>query len=222
MTSKKKASGLKLVTTFGLMLAVFISSTMFVLAAPDSKALAGEIIISGSGEKSAVTLNGERTYSGRTFFSSGVIATPETSSAVVNLGKLGRINLAPNSVLSLSFTENNISGKLSSGQIKVFTNEGVAVNIETADNVVTNDAVKGGVFTINVKSGVTQAVAESGSVSLLKSVQPNPQQTPSDDDDDDNSILVPVLVFAGIVGAAAIYTFTRDGEELQFIVSPNR
>ncbi|HLM01786.1 MAG TPA: hypothetical protein VK400_12080, partial [Pyrinomonadaceae bacterium] len=118
MTNKRKASGLKRMTTFGLMLAVFISSTMFVFAAPDSKALAGEIIISGSDEKSAVMLNGERTYNGRTFFSSGAIATAETSSAVVNLGKLGRINLAPNSNLSLSFAENQISGKLSSGQIK--------------------------------------------------------------------------------------------------------
>lgn len=218
MTSKKKASGLKRVTTFGLMLAVFISSTMFVLAAPDSKALAGEIIISGSGDKSAVLFNGERTYSGRTFFSSGVIATPETSSAVVNLGKLGRINLAPNSNLSLNFTENTISGKLSSGQIKVFSTEGVSVNIETNDNAVSS---QGGVFTVNVQSGVTQAVAESGTISL-RNVPPVPQQTPTDDDDDDNSILVPVLIFAGIVGAAAVYTFTRDGDELQFIVSPNR
>ncbi|HEX9959885.1 MAG TPA: hypothetical protein VGB00_03075 [Pyrinomonadaceae bacterium] len=183
--------------------------------------MAGEIIVSGSGENSAVTLNGERAYSGRTFFSSGVIATPETGSAVVNLGKLGRINVAPNSLLSLSFTPNSISGKLSSGQIKVFSSEGVSVNIETSDNVVTNDANQSGVFTVNVQSGATQAVAESGSITLKNGVPPTPQQTPTDDDDD-NSILVPVLVFAGIVGAAAIYTFTRESEELQFIVSPNR
>jgi hypothetical protein len=195
---------------------------MFVLAAPDSRALAGEIIVSGSGENSAVTLNGERAYSGRTFFSNGVIATPETGSAVINLGKLGRINVAPSSLLSLSFTPTSISGKLSAGQIKVFSSEGVAVNIETSDNVVTNDASQSGVFTINVLSGATQAVAESGSISL-KNVPPTPQQTPTkDDDDDDNSILVPVLVFSGIVGAALIYTMTRDSEELKFIVSPTR
>jgi hypothetical protein len=222
MTNNNKATWLKRVTTFGLMVAVFISSTMFVLAAPDSKALAGEIIVSGSGENSAVTLNGERAYSGRTFFSNGVIATPETSSAVINLGKLGRINVAPNSLLSLSFTPNSVSGKLSSGQIKVFSSEGVSVNIETSDNVVTNDANQSGVFTVNVQSGATQAVAESGAITLKNGVPPTAQQTPTDDDDDDNSILVPVLVFAGIVGAAAIYTFTRDSEELQFIVSPNR
>jgi hypothetical protein len=225
MINNNKAGWLRRVTTFGLMLAVFISSTMFVLAAPDSsnsKSLAGEIIVSGSGEKSAVQLNGERVYSGRTFFSSGVIATPETSSAVVNLGKLGRINLAPNSLLSLNFSEKNISGKLSAGQIKVFAGEGVSVNIETVDNVITNDAAQGGVFTVDVQSGATLANAESGSISL-KNGQSNPQQTQTNNNDDDNnSILVPVLVFAGIVGAAALYTFTRDSEPLRVIVSPNR
>ena len=222
MTKNNEATWLRRVTTFGLMVAVFISSTMFVLAAPDSKALAGEIIVSGSGENSAVTLNGERAYSGRTFFSNGVIATPQTGSAVINLGKLGRINIAPNSLLSLSFTPNSISGKLSAGQIKVFSSEGVSVNIETSDNVVTNDANQSGVFTVNVLSGVTQAAAESGSISL-KNVLPNPQQTPTDDDDDDdNSVLVPLLIFAGIVGGALVYTMTRDEDELQFIVSPTR
>lgn len=225
MTNNNEAGKwLKRVTTFGLMVAVFISSTMFVLAAssPDNKALAGEIIVSGSSEKSAVTLNGERVYSGRTFFSTGVVATPETGSAVINLGKLGRINVAPNSQLSLSFTPNSISGTLSAGQIKVFSSEGVSVNIATADNVVTNDANQSGVFTVNVQAGATQAVAESGSISLKNGQQQQTQQTQTNNDDDDNSILVPVLVFAGIVGAAAVYTFTREGEELKFIVSPNR
>lgn len=211
----------KRIASVWLMLAVFISSSMFVFAAPENKALAGEITFSGSSEKSAVLLNGEQTYSGRTFFSSGVIATPETKSAMVNLGKLGRINLAPNSQLSLSFAENTISGKLTAGQITVFSNEGVSVNIETGDNAVSNNAAQSSVFTVNVRTGVTQANAESGTITL-KNAQPQPQQTPTkDDDDDDNSILVPVLIFAGIVGAAAAFTFTRDDDALT-VVSPVR
>lgn len=213
---------LKRIASVWLMLAVFISSSMFVFAAPENKGLAGELTFSGNSEKSAVLLNGERAYSGRTFFSSGVIATPETNSASVNLGKLGRINLAPNSQLSLSFAENTISGKLSAGQITVFSNEGVSVNIETSDNVVTNNAAQNSVFTVNVRTGVTQANAETGTITL-KNGQPQPQQTPTkDDDDDDDSILVPVLIFSGIVGAALVYTMTRDDEDLEFIVSPSR
>jgi hypothetical protein len=210
---------LRHIVSVWLMLAVFISSSMFVFAAPENKALAGEITFSGVSDKSAVLLNGERAYSGRTFFSSGVIATPETNSALVNLGKLGRINIAPNSQLSLSFAENTISGKLSAGQITVFSNEGVAVNIETSDNVVNNNAAQSSVFTVNVRTGVTQANAETGSITMKNG---QPQKKDDDDDDDDNSILVPVLIYSGIVGAALVYTFTRDGDDLQFITSPVR
>lgn len=220
MENNRKVARLRRITTLGLMVVVFVSSSLLVLAAPDSKTLAGEIIVSGNGEKSAVMLNGERAYSGRTFFSSGVISTPEKSSALINLGKLGRINLAPNSILSLSFTENSISGKLSAGQIKVFSGEGVSVNIETSDNVVTNNANQSGVFTVDVQSGVTQANAESGSIST-KTGQTSGQNK-DDDDDDKISIWIPILIFAGVVGAAAAFTITNGDNDALVPVSPIR
>ena len=121
---------------FCLMLTIFISSSMFALAKSENKSLAGEIIIPGlnfnSGE-STVTLNGENVFSGRTFFSSGVIATNNTA-ATVRLGKLGYLNLTPNSVLSLNFSEDNISGLLSAGEVEVFNAEGVKVNIEKSES----------------------------------------------------------------------------------------
>ena len=122
--------------TFCLMLSIFISSSMFALAKSENKSLAGEITISGqnfNGGESSVTLNGENVFSGRTFFSSGVIAT-NNAAATVRLGKLGYLNLTPNSVLSLNFSENNISGLLSAGEVEVFNTEGVKVNIEKLEN----------------------------------------------------------------------------------------
>ena len=122
--------------TFCLMLSIFIGSSMFALAEAESKPLAGEISISGqnfNGGESSVTLNGENVFSGRTFFSSGVIAT-NNAAATVRLGKLGYLNLTPNSVLSLNFSEDNISGLLSAGEAEVFSSEGVKVNIEKSKN----------------------------------------------------------------------------------------
>lgn len=122
--------------TFCLMLTVFVSSSMFALAKSENKSIAGEIIISGrnfNDSESSVTLNGETVFSGRTFFSSGVIATNKTA-ATVRLGKLGYLNLTPNSILSLNFSEDNISGLLSAGEVEVFNTEGVKVNIEKSEN----------------------------------------------------------------------------------------
>jgi hypothetical protein len=215
MNSNNKVAWLRSIITLGLMLAVFVSSSMFVLAAPTNKSLAGEIIITGDGsDKSAVTLNGERVYSGRTFFSSGVIATPETSSAMINLGKLGRISIAPNSLLSLSLAENSISGKLSAGQIKVFSNEGVSVNIETIDNAVKNDASQNGIFTVSVQTGVTQANAESGMISTKnESNLPSQPQTGQTAGVSSRDVAILFAVFAGIVGAVAYTTLIHEGEE---------
>ena len=109
---------------FCLVLSIFATSSMFVLAAGN---VAGEIIVPG--DKATVTLNGEKVFSGRTFFSSGVIATSD-SSAVINLGKLGRISMSPNSILSLNFTENSISGEVTAGEVKVLNSEGVTVDVK--------------------------------------------------------------------------------------------
>lgn len=120
------------IAAFCLMVTVFVSTSMVALAKPGNS-LAGEIIVSGNnttGIEPSVMLNGERIFSGRTFFESGVISTSDTASATIKLGKLGYINLAPNSAISLTFSENNISGSLISGDAKVFNNEGVTVNIE--------------------------------------------------------------------------------------------
>ena len=64
-------------------------------------------------------MNGETAESGRSIFTSSSIVTPENGSAVVNVAKLGAIELAPNSVLALSFDENGITGNLTAGTVTV-------------------------------------------------------------------------------------------------------
>lgn len=132
MKINNTAALIRNIAAFCLMVTVFVSTSMVALAKPGSS-LAGEIIVSGhntTGVEPSVMLNGERIYSGRTFFESGVISTSETASATIKLGKLGHVTLAPNSSISLRFSENDISGTLVSGDAKVFNNQGVTVNIE--------------------------------------------------------------------------------------------
>jgi len=141
MKKNNRAAGLRNVVAFCLMVTVFVSTSMIAFAKPGTSP-AGEIIVSGhntNGVEPTVMLNGERAYSGRTFFNAGEITTSENATATVKLGKLGYLNLAPNSVLTLDFTENTISGRLTAGDVKVFNSEGVAVNIE---NALTNLPVK--------------------------------------------------------------------------------
>ncbi len=129
------ANRLRSILALCLMLTVLVGSSSVALAKVENS-LAGEIVVTGNsinGEQPFVLLNGERALNGRTFFSSGVITT-ENSGATIKLEKLGYINISPNSVLSLNFSEKNISGKLTAGNVQVFNNDGVAVNIEKIEN----------------------------------------------------------------------------------------
>lgn len=133
---KNQFSGLRSVVAICLLFSVFLTSSMVVLAKSEVQPLSAEITFSNSIqiENSSVKLNGENIVSGRTFFSGGLISTTEKSGATVNLGKLGYLTLAPNTVLNLEFSENKISGTVSAGSVEVFNNENVEVNIETAGN----------------------------------------------------------------------------------------
>ena len=213
----KRIAFLRYITTGVLLLAVFVSTSMFTLAA--EKKTAGEIIISAGGDdkdKPGVMLNGERVLSGQTFFSTGVISTSERGLATVNLGKLGHINLSSGSVLSINITENSISGDLSAGQIKVFADNGVAVNIKTVDGIINNDKNQTGIYTIDVRSGATKTVTEQGLISLNNGTTNTPLQSgqqSSDDDDDDNDYLVPLLVVAGIAAVVTIIIVANNDDD---------
>ncbi|HEY0427704.1 MAG TPA: hypothetical protein VGC76_07965 [Pyrinomonadaceae bacterium] len=116
-----------------LTVAIIATYSMVTLAGTDK--IAGELLVSGknvNGETPFVKVNGEAAQSGRSIFSSSTIATPQNASAVINLGKVGKIELAPNTTLTLSFNEKGINGDLISGRVTVL-GASSAVNIKTAE-----------------------------------------------------------------------------------------
>lgn len=199
---------LRNITAACLAMVILTTSSMIALAGTDKKSLMGEITVSGqaaNGGAASVMLNGESAFTGRTFFSSGTIATPENVNSTVSLGKLGSINLSPNTTLSLSFDEKTISGNLSAGQIRVFNAEGVEVKIQTNAGLVTNESNLAKSFTVNAEKASRQ-----------------------DDDDkndgtDGNSPLGPILVFSGIVATAVILVLVYNNDDEDSVaISPIR
>jgi len=106
-----------------LAIAVLSVYSMVVLAAPGAKA-SGELSVSGQ-----VTVNGQNVVSGGTLFSDSTIITATQSNASVSISKLGRVELAPNSSLRISFTDNSINAMLETGTAHVSTLVGVTVNL---------------------------------------------------------------------------------------------
>jgi len=133
-------------TTLFLAMAILCVYSMVALAAP--KDVTGEITVSGQ-----VSVNGQPAVSGSTIVSGTTIVTTANSSAIINLGKNGRIEVLDESSLNLKFTENSITGMLSSGKIRVTNAAGIGTTFTTANSTVIADSGQSNSFSIDVGCG---------------------------------------------------------------------
>ena len=123
-----------------LVVATIATYSMVTLASSDR--VVGELFVSGknlSGETAFVKVNGEAAQNGRAVFSSSTIVTPNNAGAVINIGKIGKIELAPATTLGLTFNENGISGDLLAGRVTVLSASD-KVSIKTLEGVVSLNA----------------------------------------------------------------------------------
>lgn len=185
---------------------VAVTATYSMVALANTGKLAGEILVSGkniNGEAPFVKVNGEDAKSGRSIFTSSTIVTPENANAVINLGKAGKIELAPNTTLALNFDEKSISVDLSAGKITVL-GASESVNVKTLEGK-----------TLQLNAGETATAAGKS------------QQDDDDDDDKGGAAWVPyVLIFGGAI-AGVVIAATLANNETQLgggttVVSPNR
>src|SRR5262245_44210405 len=141
---------------FALMIAVGIFYTLVPITALAQNApkVAGELSVRGS-----VTVNGTNAISGATIFSESRVKTEHNSAATVNLGKLGRVQLGPESEMLLRFSEGHIEGNLTAGGAVVSAPSGVAVSIATADGITTADGKEASALSIDVACGNTRVAS---------------------------------------------------------------
>ena len=170
-----------------LMVAVFATYSMVALAGSDR--IAGELTVTGNGingDAAPVTVNGEAAKSGRSIFSSSIIATPSNAGAVIDLGKAGIIELAPNTSFSVTFDDKSVSGDLTSGKLTVIGSS-TSVLVKTAAGQV-------------VKASAGESVNASG----------------KKDDDDDNgggtAWWLWAIVFGGAAAGILIAATTADNK----------
>ena len=146
-------------TSLALTIAIFCVYSMVALAG--TKDITGEITVTGQ-----VTVNGQSVVSNSTVVSGSTIATSGNSTAVVSLGKTGRLELQPDSNLTLKFTDGSITGILSAGKVRVSNNAGVATTITTKDGVAIADAGQADTFVVEVECSHSHVDTMSGLVTL--------------------------------------------------------
>jgi hypothetical protein len=185
-----------------LVIATMLTYSMVSLA--NSEKIAGEILVTGknvSGQLPLVNVNGEAVQSGRSIFSSSTIATSENAGAIISLGKVGKIELAPNTTLALTFNEKGMSGDLANGRVTV---------IDVADNML-----------INVANGKSVALKSGESASNA------PQDDTTSDNNGGSAGLVYALILGGAVAGIIIAATRGDDDAVTLggvasVISPTR
>ena len=146
---------------FAVTIAVLSVYSMVALAKAGQAGVSGELSVSGQ-----VTVNGQAAISGATVFSDSVVATGANSSAVISLGKLGRVELLPNSNAKLNFSSANISASLEAGRIQVSTLAGVSAIVTAKDGAAVADARQAALFMVDVECGDMRVNSQGGIVEL--------------------------------------------------------
>jgi hypothetical protein len=129
----------------------------------------GELTISGP-----VMINGTAAISGATIFSDSSIKTPSNGAATVDIARVGRIELGPDSEMLIRFSSGMLGGNLVAGRVMASTPAGVMVSIVTREGTAVVDGKQASVLTVDVTCGNTRVLSarSAASVTTGSKVQP--------------------------------------------------
>ncbi|MEZ5423999.1 MAG: hypothetical protein R2682_13035 [Pyrinomonadaceae bacterium] len=148
----------KLTTAFTLA-AVWCVYSMVAYAMPAGTA--AEITVSGQ-----VTVNGQTAVSNSTIVSGSTIVTGPASSATINLGKTGRIELQADTTLTLTFSDGTIVGTVSAGKVRVADAAGVSTTMATKNATFIADSSQANNFALEVECSHVHVDTTSGMVTM--------------------------------------------------------
>ena len=99
--------------------------------------------------------------------SGSTVTTAKGSSAVVSLGKLGRVEMMPDSTMKLEYgNTGGATAMLSQGRVRVSSSSGVSATVKTGDAEIISNPNRAGRFTVDVSCGDTLVSVQSGRVEL--------------------------------------------------------
>ena len=197
--------------------------------------LTGQLIATGS-----VTVNGNKAITGTTVYPDSRIAVDcaKRNSAIVNLGKLGRIELTAGAKLTLRFGEGLIAGELTEGKALISTPPGVKVAVNTPDGVTSGGGVDAAVTPIaaplnaRCDPGAAGSPGQAGTIPPGRSRTGSPGQgapagAPAGAPGSFGGFGVTDAVFLGVLGGAGVAagvdaTSNNNAGAIPLSVSPTR
>lgn len=119
----------------------FVLAAAFAAAPPAAAKVAPTGKLRTSGNR-PVAVNGNRVTSGTTVYSGAQIESPEKVGATIEMPSLGRLDIAPQTRLTLTFVEGSVEVALQSGYAVLTTEKGVVGRLKADGKVFETDPSK--------------------------------------------------------------------------------
>ena len=117
--------------------------------------------------KGTVQVNGTNAIAGAPIASDSAITTGQNSSAVVSLGKLGRVEVLPDTTMKLQFADGSVSVEmLDAGRVRISSSSNVSASVKTNDGTVVSTGNQRNEFVVDTKCGNTFVAVAKGRVEL--------------------------------------------------------
>ncbi|MEK7830425.1 MAG: hypothetical protein AAB401_05020 [Acidobacteriota bacterium] len=131
------------------------------LGLAQSSKVAGELAAA-----SGTTINGASAVSGTTLFTNSRVRTTRQGVAIVNVGRLGRLELGSETDLTLQFSPGNLGGQLHNGRTVISAPMGVSISVSTPKGLVTTDG-QAAVLAIETDDKQVRILAHRGEAKLI-------------------------------------------------------
>ncbi len=153
-------TNVRLLAVISIVLALGVTA---VVATQTAKPNSGKLLqIAGN-----VTVNGTAAISGATVFSDSTITTAARSSAVVSLGKLGRVEVQPSSNMKLTFSDASVSvSMLDAGRVRISSSSNVNASTTTNDGTIATTGNQRNEYIVDTSCGNTFVSVKKGTVEL--------------------------------------------------------
>ena len=133
----------------------------FAFTGPVVQQLSGQLTTTGT-----VKVDGHQVGSGFTISTGSTTTTAKGSSAVVSLGKLGRVEVFPSSSVNLDFDNGSIKVKLEAGRVRLSSGSGITASVSTREGETVGDSSQENTFTVDTECGNTVVSTQTGKVEL--------------------------------------------------------
>lgn len=146
----------------GLVIGAAICASSITATAQTTPKATGELTMGRS-----ATVNGQPATAGLTVFNANRVKTAKQGLAALNLGKQGRIELGPETDLSLRLGQGIIGGQMTSGRMLVNVPAGVGLSVSTGKSTVLTEGKLASTVVIETAGENVRVVAHRGEAMIV-------------------------------------------------------